>query len=108
MSYQMEDVRNQQVKDVRNTLRIKNPQRPFKPRKPFVAKGHDALLKGLQDSGADVTVCVNGDIIVGKIIARDKFTVTLNDGGIDSVLIYKSAIETIRYRKALTAPVVEE
>lgn len=67
------------------------------PKKPFVAKGHDAILKNLQDTGdrASVTMIGDGTEHAGKIVARDKFTITLlldEDG--TRRTFYKHAIES--------------
>lgn len=71
-------------------------------RPAFTAKGHDAILKRLQDGKEDViVVMISGDRIAGKIIARDKFTITLNvkddEEGSEKevdVTLYKHAIES--------------
>jgi sRNA-binding regulator protein Hfq len=57
-------------------------------------KGHDAVLKALQDSGRLCTIvkASSGDKVVGKIVGRDKFTITLLVDGVRRV-IYKHAIE---------------
>lgn len=65
-------------------------------RKSFVAKGHDAILKGIQDEGGTIviTTLADGGVIRGKLVARDKFTITvLRDNG-RKTTIYKHAIES--------------
>lgn len=67
------------------------------PRKPFVAKGHDAILKDFQDTGASVEVfLISSDIpLLGRVTARDKFTITLMLAGLSiKRTIYKHAIES--------------
>lgn len=69
----------------------------FPQRKPFVAKGHDAILKDLQDSKKDVLVAMlSGETETGKIVSRDKFTITVqkNNGTGHRITIYKHAIES--------------
>ena len=65
-------------------------------KKPFVAKGHDLILKNIQeDESATIIVTLLGDgaEVIGRLIARDKFTITVltNDGRRRT--IYKHAIE---------------
>lgn len=57
-------------------------------------KGHDAVLKALQDSGRECTIVLasSGNKVVGKIVGRDKFTITLLVSGVRRV-IYKHAVE---------------
>lgn len=59
-----------------------------------IPKGHDAVLKALQDSGRTCTIvkASSGDKLVGKIVGRDKFTITLLVEGVRRV-VYKHAIE---------------
>jgi len=87
-------------------------ERPFSPRrdfKPRAAKGHDALLKDLQESGAPVRLVLStsGNAVIGKIVARDKFTVSVlrDDGSEFPLVIYKHALETFeQIGKAPSAP----
>lgn len=94
-----EQVRHEQMQDAqRRTLHARPGfSRDSKPaRKPFVAKGHDAILKAQQDVGGRIIVTTMGDGTehVGKLIARDKYTITiLTDGGA-SKTFYKHAIES--------------
>lgn len=48
-------------------------------KKPFVAKGHDAILKAAQDSRNLIRIVTSGDgaTHVGRLVARDKFTITI-------------------------------
>jgi len=64
-------------------------------KKPFVAKGHDAILERHQKEGSMVAiVLVSGDTIRGSIKARDKFTVTvISESSQRPVTIFKHAIE---------------
>lgn len=74
-----------------------NKPRPTQS-KPFVAKGHDAILKRFQDGHSLVEVELqSGRVIVGEMIARDKFSITLRvniEGKAKDQTIYKHAIET--------------
>jgi len=67
-------------------------------RGPKGAKGHDAILKELQESGAQVQVIMShGESLFGKIVARDKFTVSLLLSTSDYPrVIYKHAIESFQ------------
>lgn len=53
-----------------------NGQRSHKPAAP---KGHDALLKAAQDNRTPVIIVTmsDGAAIEGVVVARDKFTITL-------------------------------
>lgn len=65
---------------------------------PFKAKGHDRQLEDAQYGKFEVEVLpLNADTpYIGKIVRRDKYTITVDDGsGVDN-LIYKHAIESIR------------
>jgi sRNA-binding regulator protein Hfq len=76
-------------------------RRPFDqgaaPRKPsMIAKGHDAILKSLQDRSATIEIypmhCA--DPIIGKMINRDRYTITVElDTGARRT-VYKHAIES--------------
>lgn len=62
--------------------------------KDFKAKGHDAVLKAVQDRK---TACVfkttNGESVRGQIIARDRYTISvLVDGELDARIYYKHSI----------------
>jgi sRNA-binding regulator protein Hfq len=59
----------------------------------FVAKGHDAKLKALQDSGELITIMkTSGDIVTGRISARDRYSISIQVDGVTRT-IYKHAIE---------------
>ena len=75
-----------------------NPPR----QRPFVAKGHDRQLEQLQKSGQLIEVQTNGssEPLVGAIVRRDKFTITLAPHNSQvRHLIYKSAIESVTYNE---------
>jgi RNA chaperone Hfq len=63
--------------------------------KPFIAKGHDAILKDLQDNKHTTSIAlISGEVYKGvTILARDKYTVTIAADG-QRVTIYKHAIES--------------
>jgi sRNA-binding regulator protein Hfq len=73
----------------------RNPQFGGDRPKPVV-KGHDAVLKALQDSGRQATiVTLAGEKFVGKIVGRDKYTITL------LVVEGSNAIRRVFYKHAL-------
>jgi hypothetical protein len=70
------------------------------PRVP--PKGHDAILKAMQDNAQIATIITSGggDVYVGTITGRDKYTITLLTNHPDLTVekkirrvFYKSAIE---------------
>lgn len=65
-------------------------------RKPFVAKGHDAILKEIQDAGGMIIITTLGDGSqhTGTLIARDKFTITIMTTTGGRQTFYKHAIES--------------
>jgi len=62
--------------------------------KPFVAKGHDAVLKACQERKAQVSIkTAQGEMMVGTIMARDRYTISVMvNGETDARIIYKSHI----------------
>lgn len=63
----------------------------------FKAKGHDAVLMRLQERGDKVEIrTINGDRYSGKVVARDRYTVSLDQGGRRAV-IFKSAISALLF-----------
>lgn len=91
MSY--EDIRQQQVNEVRRTLSVKpGHKRPTqgRPNRPAVSKGHDAILKLAQDKGERISITLaSGVNEEGKVTGRDKYTITLDK----TRVIYKHAID---------------
>jgi sRNA-binding regulator protein Hfq len=77
-----------------NTATMPAPVAPKKP--PVVAKGHDAILKGLQDARSLIAVnLISTDVpTIGNLVMRDRYTISLRikDGRI--MTIYKHAIES--------------
>lgn len=70
------------------------PQQGQPPRKEAVAKGHDAVLRALQNDGRKITVfTITGKTFTGKVVGRDKFTITVLDADGIRAVIYKHAIE---------------
>jgi sRNA-binding regulator protein Hfq len=91
----------------RDTLR----PRPGFERSDKKPKGHDAVLKALQDSGRQCTVVtLSGETFFGKVIGRDKFTITLlvtaspTDIGPELIrrVFYKHALEQFYGEEAPT------
>lgn len=61
----------------------------------FVAKGHDAILKSGQDTGGTINITtMSGEVLVGMLINRDKYTVTLDTKTGERLTVYKHAIES--------------
>ena len=91
-----EQIRQDQNADAQRRTLSTRPDFDRKPRKFFVAKGHDAILKGLQDIGGIITITASGDgkEWTGKLIARDKYTITIQLDGGRSKTFYKHAIES--------------
>lgn len=100
MSHQ--DVRSEQEQEGKSrsgTLRVPAGRRGGSAttmRKPFVAKGHDAILKALQDAGAQIVVTPIGDgvSVTGVLVARDKYTITVKTASGRTVTYYKHALES--------------
>lgn len=90
--------RANQISEARSKLHVRRTEhantRDVKPgTKPVFAKGHDAVLKGMQDVREMARVCLmSGDIHIGKVVNRDRYTITLEIEGKKRV-IYKHAIE---------------
>lgn len=85
----------QQREGQRRTLGVK-PGFENRKRRPFVAKGHDAILKEVQDNEGYLTVTKAGDgsEITGKLLARDKYTITLLTDAGRRITLYKHAVES--------------
>jgi sRNA-binding regulator protein Hfq len=103
------DIRTDQINDARRTLSVRpdarrtEPRRTDAPRRAHVAKGHDAILKQLQDDKSQVRVMtIAGETVTGTIAGRDKFTITINEESTvigampEPVTLYKHAIESFR------------
>lgn len=66
-----------------------NPQR-----RESAPKGHDSVLRALQNDARQITVTLmSGERLVGKVVGRDKFTITVMTAEARHV-IYKHAIES--------------
>lgn len=77
-----------------------NQHNNVKPK--FVAKGHDAILKSAQDAGEHIEIiAMSGDVISGKILNRDKFTVTILEDSGKRRTVYKHGIESFSIEKAV-------
>src|SRR5687768_6827831 len=73
--------------------RVMGNRTPSTGKKPFVAKGHDAFLKDAQDNSRSLRIVTmsNGDVHIGRMVARDKFTIT-----IELIVKTENAVKTIR------------
>lgn len=90
-------IRNDQQRDAeRRTLSVRPGHVGKPPRKQFVAKGHDAILKKIQDLGGEIGIMpMNSEsLIIGKLIARDKYTITVLTRAGKEVTFYKHAVES--------------
>lgn len=91
-----EQYRQDQINEARgrSTLSPKPGARP--PKKVFVAKGHDAILKNMQDTAGKVEITTMGDgsTHVGTLVARDKYTITIQCADGRRYTFYKHAIES--------------
>lgn len=85
------------------------PNRPLLPRRTLVKKpggsapkGHEAFLKALETSGAEIRVekKSSGDIVVGTVKHSDKFSITVKvavgEGQFESRVIFKHDISEFR------------
>lgn len=94
-------------------MRVENNRgrpNPGPARKPATAKGHDAVLKSIQDDGREICITMqSGEKIVGTVVARDKFTISVRVPsslcGFLVWVVYKHAMESF-YAEA-KAPVTE-
>lgn len=68
----------------------------------FVAKGHDAILKVGQDAGSSIQLTFMGssEIIIGTLVNRDKFTITIEFESGNRETFYKHAIKSFKVIKA--------
>lgn len=70
---------------------------------PFVAKGHDRQLKAAQDNGFDVEVDTMTELhLKGRIVQRDRYTITLAEPNGDERIIFKHGIESMVIRGRTT------
>lgn len=68
-------------------------------KKAFVAKGHDAQLKEAQNEGYFVTLTTMlGERFEGKIIRRDRYTVTLKSSANG---VFTDEVATIYYKHGI-------
>lgn len=95
----------------RRTLTTSRPSRPAPAAKngPAPLKGHEAFLKALEKSGANVIVqkISSGEDIQGTIAHSDKWTVTMRSTGKDRV-IFKHDISEFSTTTPRQAPAASE
>jgi RNA chaperone Hfq len=72
-------------------------QRPARPKVKGAPTGHEAFLKALHESGAQIVVYMRDEeeILTGKIRAHDKYTISLEVSG-DTHVIFKHAIQRFK------------
>lgn len=78
------------------------PHSGSKPFKKFTPKGHDAILAKLQETNQAVDFTIAGESFPGRIIGRDKFTITaqpLHREGLDSAWVDSSNSEPVTFYK---------
>lgn len=84
----------------------KGPAFPSGPMRkaPHVAKGHDAILKNLQDRGAVINIqTISNELYVGTLVNRDRYTITIRrtiERQSTDYTIYKHAIESFSAQAA--------
>lgn len=85
---------NQESINNRSTITVRAAQK-----KPFIAKGHDSILKTMQDCGEQVSVVLlSTDVpVVGRLVARDKYTITVLGDTFGRRTFYKHAIESFGF-----------
>lgn len=82
-------------------------------RKRFVAKGHDAQLQDAQYQNTEIRLTtISGEIVFGRIVRRDKFTITLeitqgSEQGAHEIF-YKHGIESLQIKKSDAARAVNK
>jgi sRNA-binding regulator protein Hfq len=71
--------------------------RASRPKPKAAPSGHQAFLKALQDSGAEIEVHLldTDEVLVGKIRAADAFTISLEVKGVAEV-VFKHAIQRFK------------
>jgi len=105
-----QDYRNDQISVARRTnggatntgQTYSKPAPRLGSKKPFVARGHDAILKEAQDAGSMLRIITmsDGASHYGKMVARDKFTITIEittdmgNGPVVTRTFYKHSIES--------------
>lgn len=62
----------------------------------FIAKGHDAILKKIQDEGGFIEIqpISSEGLYQGKLIARDRYSITIKCPDGRERTVYKHAIES--------------
>lgn len=81
-----------------------------RPKPKAAPSGHQAFLKALQDSGAEIAVYMrdDDDILIGKIRASDAFTISLDVKG-DTYVVFKHSIQRFKpLPRPRTTPTVQE
>lgn len=91
----------------------RKPYKPSTPNKPASPKGHDAVLKAIQDDGRTINITLlSGETMSGTLVARDKFTISVlvNVAGKieDAVfVVFKHGIESFWAVRPLKSAVTE-
>jgi len=90
-------MREEQAQHGRTKLGLSGPRRQSVNssggRSTFKPKGHDAILKSIQDDGRSIVVeFQDGTEVSGKLIARDRYTIAVRNEDGTELTIYKSSI----------------
>ena len=96
--FNQDQIRREQTNEGqrRSTLSTSGSRGASSQKKPFVAKGHDAILKGIQDTQGRIIIVTVGDGTehIGSMVARDKYTITIQTDTGSRKTFYKHAIES--------------
>jgi sRNA-binding regulator protein Hfq len=99
-----DQVRRDQTDYARRTLGVKEgyrsngssdrgPRGDKPARRVHVPKGHDAILADLQERQASVDFTIGDSAFKGRVIGRDKFTITVRTVNGRARVVYKHAID---------------
>ena len=88
-----------EVRDFGKSMIARNPT--MNPPSKFKAVGHDRQLQDLQYSGAEVEIITTAGVVYfGKILKRDRYTITTERHDGKQQIMFKSAIECIQFDKS--------
>lgn len=93
------DIREAQIRDGRAMAKedgcsYSRPRISAKPRAPKKPEGHEAFLKMLETSKAEIKVTtLYGDVYTGIVRHSDKYTISIKNGDEGTVVFFKHGIE---------------
>lgn len=80
--------------DTRSTLSTRPGFKGAGDSSSVIGKGHDGTLRRLQDARADIKIyMISGRVYEGKVLNRDRWTITIHTVKDKAVTLYKHAIE---------------